>query len=169
MSNSIYANRGMNLEKLIDKSNKEYLFGTGITKNYVASVHKIPTPVKILSNKKGMVKGFVTNGELVDYIGTMIGGFSIAFDAKETKGKSLPLKNIHESQYEFLKKWYSLGAATFLIVHFTELDEYYRIDFNQLRDAFERASEGGRKSISHEELKNRLILKNGILYYMEGL
>ena len=169
MRKTTYANRGMKLEKLIDESNKAYLFGTGLQRNYIASVHKVPTPTKILNKKKGIVTGYNTRGEFVDYVGTMIGGFSLAFDAKETKQKSLPLANIHESQYKFLSTWYSLGAITFLVVHFSELDEYYRIDFKELRDAWNNALEGGRKSIPASSLKNRIIVKDGILHYMEGL
>lgn len=171
MKSRSHANRGKQLERLIDKSNKEYLFGTGLMKNYIASVHKIPTPVTILKKNKNLLTGFNTRGEFVDYVGTMIGGFSIAFDAKETKGKSLPLANIHESQYKFLSTWYSLGAVTFLVVHFTDLDEYYRIDFKELREAWNNKESGKRgcKSIRHDSLKNRLVVKDGILHYMEGL
>ena len=169
MKNKKYANRGMQLEKKIDKANKEYLKGEGIQRTYVASIHKIPTPVQITKDNGKSITGFKKRGELVDYIGTLLGGHAIAFDAKETKGKSLPLANIHESQFKFLETWFNYGATTFLIVHFSGEDKYYRLDFKTLSAYWKGALNGSRKSIPISAFENELIYQNGILYYLEGL
>ena len=165
-----HANRGMQLEKKIDKANKMYAIGGGfIRKTYVASVHKVPTNVKIMSVNGPRVTGVKQHGEMVDYVGVMLGGHAIAFDAKETKGKSLPLANLHEHQYEFLERWYNLGATTFLVVYFKDEDKYFRLPFKKLQEAWKRAENGGRKSIPLSEFENELIYMDGILYYLEGL
>ena len=169
MKKTSYKNRGMELEKKIDIANKMYSIGHGLKRTYVASVHKIPTNVQITKELPGKVIGFKKKGELVDYVGTLLGGHAIAFDAKQTKGKSLPLSNLHDHQYEFLKTWYNLGATTFLIVYFSEEDKYYRLPFKDLRNAWEGAQNGGRKSIPLKDFEIELIYYNGILNYLEGL
>lgn len=145
-----YANRGMILEELIDRANLLY-------KNQgIADVYKIPPPFQTMKNVKGTVTGYFKKGELVDYFG-LVDGQAIAFDAKETKTKNLPLKNIPQHQYEFLKGWHKQKGTSFLIVGFTSVEEYYVVPFLLLDEAVERMNAGGRKSLSYKEIK-----ENGI-------
>ena len=134
-----------------------------------SSILKIPTPVKITKRTGGLISGFVERGYLVDYIGTISGGHSIAFDAKETKGKSLPLKNIHEHQMQMMEDWHNFGATTFLIVYFKDLDEYFRLPFEVLTECWWEAEEGGSKSIPIDTFRNHGVLinkNNGLLDYL---
>lgn len=142
-----YANRGKLLENIIDQTNKQYMI------DGVADVRKVPTPVKIISNKNGRVSGHVEKPTWVDYSG-IFNGRAIIFDAKQTAQKSLPLANIHRQQYELLKSWHEKGARSFLVVNFSEYDKYYYLDFEVLRWAFERAESGGKKSISLKEFED---------------
>ena len=154
----VYANRGKKLESIIDATNKQYMI------DGVADVRKIPTPVKIISNKAGRVSGHVEKGTWVDYSG-VYNGKAIIFDAKQTSGKSLPLANIHRQQYELLKSWNQKGAVAFLLVHFTEIDTYYYLGFETLRWAYERSESNGRKSISLKEFEEKSIKIDRSDYY----
>lgn len=137
-----YANRGMKLEKLINQTNVIY------SKNGIAAIKKVPTNVKIISNKMGKVTGFTQKGELCDYVG-VYKGRAVHFDAKETKGKSLPLDNIHLGQLQTLKEWHLNGAYCFVLVWFSDLDLYYVLELPYVIEAFDRYGSGvhGSKSI----------------------
>lgn len=139
-----HANRGAVLERMIDMTNQQY------RNKGVADIRKIPTPVKIMSNNRGQVKGYTQKGELVDYFG-VADGRAIAFDAKQTNERtSFPLKNVSEHQYELLKSWHQKGAQAFLIVSFAKLDEIYLLPFKVLETYWEDAQKNGRKSIPYQ-------------------
>ena len=58
-----YANRGKQLELIIDKQNKLY-----INRN-IAYVRKVPTNVRILgTNSRGQVRGILMRGYFCDYV-----------------------------------------------------------------------------------------------------
>lgn len=139
-----HANRGAAFEQMIDMTNNQY------RNKGVADIRKIPTPVKIMSNNRGQVKGYTQKGELVDYFG-VTDGRAIAFDAKQTNERtSFPLKNVSEHQYELLRSWHQKGAQSFLIVSFAKLDEIYLLPFELLETYWEGAQKGGRKSIPYQ-------------------
>lgn len=145
MYNRSQANRGKQLENLIDMTNNQY------RNSGFADIRKVPTPVRIKSNNKGVITGNVTKGEWVDYVG-VYAGRSIVFDAKETSlATSFPLKNISDHQYDLLQSWHQKGAVAFLIVQFTKkFEEFYILQFYDLEEWWEKAQEGGRKSIPHQ-------------------
>lgn len=156
-----YANRGMQLERMLDKTNEAYQKrGQGIIK-------KLPTPVHIYGVNKGIVRGALTKGELVDYIG-MSEGIAVAYDAKQTKGKSLPLSNIAVHQYRFLKDWHYNGGAAFLVIRFSDLMKNYVYPFERIQYWYEGQDE--RKSIplaDVEEYGEEIDKSTGILDYMK--
>lgn len=139
------ANLGKQLERLLDMTNNQY------RNEGVADIRKVPTPVSIKGNNKGVITGHVTKGEWVDYVG-IYDGRAIVFDAKETSSAtSFPLVNISDHQYELLQSWHQKGAAAFLIVQFTKkFEEIYILQFADLEEWWKRAQEGGRKSIPHK-------------------
>ncbi|EON71793.1 Holliday junction resolvase RecU [Lysinibacillus sphaericus] len=91
-----HANRGKFLENLIEGTNNQY------RNSDYADVRKIPTPVKILEVIGNVVKGNLERPTWVDYSG-VFKGQAIVFDAKETKIKNFPLKNLTKGQYELLR------------------------------------------------------------------
>lgn len=161
-----HMNRGAILEKLLDMTHVQYK-NTG-----VADIKKIPTPVKILRIIGAKVEGHLEAGEFTDYMG-MSQGRTLLFDAKETKEKRLPLKNIHAHQYKLLESWTKHGAIAFLIVAFTSKnDEIYLLSFEQLREFWEAAKlPKGRQSIPQAffaENCPRVTSENGIvLHYLK--
>lgn len=159
-----YANRGKQLELIIDKQNKLY-----INRN-IAYVRKVPTNVRILrTHHNGTLSGHLMEGEFCDYVG-VYKGRAVEFDAKQTKGKSLPFGNIRDNQEAALKKVHELGGYAFIVVWFSELDRYFRLSW----ESYEHIkSNTTRKSLSlkHFEDYGHEIKagKNGVLdYLLEG-
>ncbi|GKV55994.1 Holliday junction resolvase RecU [Sporosarcina sp. NCCP-2222] len=142
-----HANRGAQLENLVDITNQQY------RNKGVADIRKIPTPVKIIGQQGNMITGHTQKGEWVDYVG-IHDSRTIVFDAKETSIRTnFPLSNISEHQYELLKSWHQKGAHAFLLVSFTTLDEVFLLPFGRLQEAWEHAKKGGRKSIPYDDFK----------------
>ena len=135
--------RGYALENAIEYTNNIYK-----NKGW-ALVHKVPTPWKVMYNKRtGQVyKAYPQEKSTVDFEG-MSHGRGLAFDAKSTKNKSsFPLNNIKEHQIEFLKDYRDQGGIAFFIVHFEKHQETYFLYVTQLVDWWENMKYGGRKSI----------------------
>ncbi|WP_107841680.1 Holliday junction resolvase RecU [Metasolibacillus meyeri] len=143
-----HANRGKHLERLIDMSNTKYR-NAGI-----ADIRKIPTPVQITKSLGNRVEGRKEKAEWVDYAG-VCNGRAIVFDAKEIKGKSFPLKNLHDHQYELLCSWYNKGALVFLLVYFSDIQKFYRLQFPSLEEYWLAAKVGERKSIPLETFERQ--------------
>lgn len=141
--NSSYANRGKSLENLINYQNQIYKL------RKLAVVHNIPVEHKTYQGNSWF------NGlSIVDYVG-LARGEAIAFDAKMTGNKNLPLANIPDHQIKFLRDWQDQGGTSFLIVEFTLVSEIYRLPSCLLEEAIEIADKGGRKSISLKAFRER--------------
>lgn len=167
--NKAKANLGKPLEDLINSSNRQYKLKA------MAQVNKVPTPTTQLSKigPKGFFKATYTKGELVDYIGVIRGGQGIAFDAKMTKGKSFPLANLPQHQYEYILQYKVLGGHGFLIVEFTELELIYRLDIMHVYRRVDEMKHGGRKSIPLKDFEEKgVLLSSGrgiTLDYLKGI
>lgn len=139
--NIAHANRGMDLEKLINEANLYYL------NNDIGIIYKKPTPITISKveysdNEKKLTKGLFQQKSTLDYVGIYKGKY-LDFDAKCTLNKSaFPLSNIHPHQLEHIKRIIKHGGISFLIIEFN--NEYYLFKGETLID-FIRNNE--RKSI----------------------
>ena len=148
---SIYANRGMTLEKDLSDANTYYL------NNNKAVIHKKPTPIQVLHIKNlesGSTKiddAYFLTPSTTDYNGVYKGKY-IDFEAKETKNTTrFPLANIHAHQYIHLKKIKEHGGIGFFIISFTKLNEVYLIDASIIIDYFER----NESSIPYDTIKSK--------------
>ena len=139
--------RGSDLEELIDLT-LEYYRNQGL-----ARIDKIATPVKVIDiDGQGIItKAFFEKKSTVDFMG-IIQGVGVAFDAKETNLKSLPLSNIHEHQLEFMEDISKQSGLAFIIVHFKFCDEFYLLPFETIMSHVKVSRDGGRKSIAYTEL-----------------
>ena len=111
------ANRGMDLEKMINESNEFYLV------HDIAIIHKKPTPVQIVKvdypsrNKAVITEAYYKTPSTTDYNGIYKGKY-IDFEAKENKNKtSFPLSNVHPHQVSHLMSIYKHGGIGFLIIY----------------------------------------------------
>ncbi len=142
-----HANRGAKIEMLVEMTNNQY------RNAWLADIRKVPEPVKILKVDGNKVTGHLDSPTWVDYSGIYEGN-SIIFDAKESKLKRFPLKNISLHQYQLLKSWHKHGAVAFLLVAFwlegKNEPEIYVLRFIQLEAAYENQGGRGTKSISLE-------------------
>jgi recombination protein U len=149
MSNIVYRNRGMFLEKLLNDTNTYYV---SIDK---AIIYKKPTPIKVLEVSYPTRRTTVINKAVYERISTLdyngiYKGKYIEFDAKECKNKnSFPLSNIKEHQIEHIKRIIKHGGIAFIILFMN--NEFYLIDGNYLINYIKNNT---KKSISYEEIKN---------------
>jgi recombination protein U len=109
-----HANRGMDLEHLINEANKNYL------NNDIAVIYKKPTPITISNvenkNDEIITKGKFKQKSTLDYVGLYKGKY-LDFDAKCSLNKTaFPLANIHYHQLEHIKKIIKHGGYAFLII-----------------------------------------------------
>ena len=141
-----YRNRGMDLESLINMSNRYY---REIDK---AVIYKKPTPIGLIDvdYKKGEIKkAYFKEKSTFDYNGIYKGKY-IDFEAKESHIKtSFPLSNIHPHQIEHLKKVLKHGAIAFLIIYIN--NKYFILKGEKL---IEFISKEKRKSIPIEYFNN---------------
>lgn len=155
------ANRGMNFELMINKTNEFYL------NNNIAVIHKKPIPIQIVSvdyKKRSAAKiteAYYKLPSTTDYNGLYNGKY-IDFEAKETKSKtSFPIKNIHEHQILHLNKCREHGGISFIIVYFSTLGKIFLMDSKKM-DFYYQRSKTDKKSISLEEFEeNAYAIKEG--------
>ena len=140
--------RGSTLEEFLNRTNERYL------EQGLALIQKIPTPitpVQIDKEHRHITLAYFEQKSTVDYIG-VVQGIPVCFDAKECNIDTFPLQNIHEHQVQFMEEFEAQEGIAFLIIYFSKRNELYYMRFAELKQFWERAIDGGRKSIRYEEL-----------------
>lgn len=144
------AHRGMSLEEDISLSNVYYL------EHDKAVIYKKPTPVQIVKvdypkrEAAKIVEAYYKKPSTTDYNGLYKGKY-IDFEAKETKVKTFPFKNISQHQIEHLDRILKHGGIAFIIIAFTSLNEIYLIDASYI---IEEYNHGQRQSMTYETIKS---------------
>lgn len=159
--------RGSLLESLINMTNEKY------REQGLALIQKIPTPITPVNiNEKGQISlAYFDSKSTVDYIGA-VQGVPICFDAKECTKMTFPLQNVHEHQVKFMEEFEAQGGISFMLIYFSNTDEYYYVPFKEIKRYTDRAKNGGRKSIKYEEFTEGFFLdkKGGVpVHYLEGI
>ncbi|WP_430884555.1 Holliday junction resolvase RecU [Fusibacter sp. JL216-2] len=159
--------RGSDLEDLIHET-IEYYRQQGL-----ARIDKIATPIKVvdIDGQGTITKAFFEKKSTVDFMG-IIQGVGVAFDAKETNLKSLPLSNIHEHQLEFMEDISKQSGLAFLIVHFKFCDEFYLLPYETLMQYVRASEKGARKSIPYSGMDPNLkieMIRGNILNFLPAL
>lgn len=121
-----------------------------------AVVNKRPTPVKIIEIRGNLILKAAFDGRsTVDYDG-VVQGRMITFEAKSTmEEKRFDLKMIARHQYDYLRRCAAQGAICFVLVYFIKTQAIYLIPYEQLKEYWDAADAGGRKSIPIAELNER--------------
>ena len=132
-------NRGMGFEIAIEHSNRVYEH-LGL-----ALVNKRPTPMKIQSKTAGgRITGDLEKPSTVDFDGTLPGGRSIYFEAKQCKlPDRFPLDKLEQHQYDYLEKAHRFGSIGFLLIEFTVHRTVYLLPFKTLERYWHRWKAGG--------------------------
>lgn len=160
--------RGSTLEEFLNRTNEKYL------EQGLALIQKIPTPitpVKIDKEHRHITLAYFDQRSTVDYIGA-VQGIPVCFDAKECHTDTFPLQNLHEHQVEFMKQFEKQDGVAFLIIYYSARNELYYMPFAEILKFWNRAQEGGRKSIRYEELNPKYFmeLRNGCMVpYLDAL
>lgn len=160
--------RGSTLEEFLNRTNEKY------QEQGLALIQKIPTPitpVKIDKEHRHITLAYFDQRSTVDYIGA-VQGIPVCFDAKECNNDTFPLQNVHEHQIAFMEAFEKQDGISFLMIYFTNRNSLYYMTLKELLKFWNRAKEGGRKSVRLEELNPKyfLELKNGcIVPYLDGL
>lgn len=160
--------RGSALEELINFTNEKYL------KNGLALIQKIPTPItpiKIDKETRHITLAYFDQKSTVDYIGA-VQGIPVCFDAKETATDTFPLQNIHPHQIDFMSEFEKQNGISFIILHFSERNEFYYLRFCDIIKFWKRGQEGGRKSFTYREIDKDYQIhaaKGIMLHYLELL
>ncbi|MCL1845845.1 MAG: Holliday junction resolvase RecU [Defluviitaleaceae bacterium] len=154
--------RGSAFEELIDLTNRLY------EQKNLAVIQKVPTPITptaVDNAARRISEAYFEKKSTVDFIGVSrlngVGhGVAICFDAKETRQPSLPLRNIHAHQIEFMQKFVTQGGVSFLLVNFAEKNEIFLLPVETLSKFHTAAARGGRKSIPYATFDPALRVKN---------
>ena len=125
--------RGSDFEAAINMTNDIY------KARGQALVQKIPTPITLMQKST------------VDYIG-VARGTAVCFDAKECRGTTFPIKNVHAHQVDFMKDFEQQGGKAFFLLSFVDENTYYYLPLETFLVFWERAEKGGRKSFRMDEL-----------------
>ncbi len=147
--------RGSTLEEMVNRTNEHY------QERGLALIQKIPTPitpVRMDKEHRQITLAYFEKRSTVDYIGA-VQGIPVCFDAKECVSDTFPLQNVHEHQVRFMQDFERQEGIAFLIIYYSERNELYYMRFSELLKFWERAEEGGRKSIRYEELDPRFFMR----------
>ena len=144
-----YANRGMDLEAIINDTNNYLL------EKDIAVIYKKPTPIGVVNvsyenNKQVITKAYFATESTLDYNGLYKGKY-IEFDAKVTKNSnSFPLANIHAHQIKHIRNIIKHGGIVFLIIEMN--DNYYLLKGIDLINFIDNNE---RKSIPFDYIKEK--------------
>ncbi|MCI6731063.1 MAG: Holliday junction resolvase RecU [Lachnospiraceae bacterium] len=158
--------RGSTLEDMINHTNDVY------REQKLALIQKIPTPITPITIDKEtrhITLAYFDQKSTVDYIGA-VQGIPVCFDAKECAVKTFPLQNVHEHQIRFMEAFEQQGGIAFIILYFTSLDEIYYVPFRDLYRFWKRMDDGGRKSVTYEEIDHTFRIRahrDILVHYLE--
>ena len=157
--------RGSTLEEFLNRTNEKYL------EQGLALIQKIPTPitpVQIDKEHRHITLAYFDQRSTVDYIGA-VQGIPVCFDAKECNADTFPLQNIHEHQVNFMGEFEKQDGIAFLIIYYSARNTLYYMKYNELLKFWNRAKDGGRKSIRYEELNTNYFMQLKIGCYVPFL
>lgn len=127
--NTSLANRGMDLEEIVNNQCKEY------KKDGKAYIFKLHTDWQVQRRGKFIVSAFPKAKSLTDFFGVLSNSESIAIEVKNTNNKtSFPLSNIKEHQFIFLEEWSKYTRHSYYIIRFKEYDEIYLVHSSKVQN-----------------------------------
>lgn len=153
---------GNTLESIIKSSLLWY------EENGFTCADKTPEPMRPLSkpNAKGQFLACYEKKAQPDFQGTLIGGRSVVFEAKNSERDKIDQCRVTEEQAKKLRTHHKLGAAAFVLVSF-RLQDFYRIPWEVWRDM---KTIYGHKHMKQTECEPyRVEYIGGVLKLLEGI
>lgn len=129
---------------------------------------KTPEPMKPIGPKRagGRFLAVYTKAAQVDFSGTMRGGRSVRFEAKQTDTDRFERKRLTDEQMADLRGHDRLGALCFVVCCFGA-DRFYRVpwrDWDGMKAVF------GRQYVTEEDLRQyRIPYTAGVIKLMAGI
>ena len=128
---------------------------------------KTPEPMKPIKpmGKNGQFLACYTKRAQADFCGTMKGGRSIRFEAKQTYSDRFERRRVKEEQMNDLREHERLGALCFVLLCFGN-DRFYRVPWNtweNMKEIF------GRLYVTESDIKEYRIPYEGTIRILEGL
>ena len=113
---------GLSFESVIEASCQWY------EQRGLLKVTKTPEPMRPISkpNARGQFKAVYTKKAQVDFAGTMIGGRSIRFEAKQTSTDRFERNRLTDDQMNDLRDHQDMGARCFVLLCFGT-SHFYRV------------------------------------------
>jgi len=151
--------RGSELEEIINRTIEKY------RENKLALIQKIPTPITPvqIDDKRHITLAYFDKKSTVDYLG-VVQGIPVCFDAKEIHASTFNLQNIHKHQIDFMEAFEAQQGIAFIILYYAHKEEFYYMPYKAMREFWDRAQSGGRKSFTYDELdKTYLITDKDLL------
>ena len=129
---------------------------------------KTPEPMKPLGkpNAKGQFLACYTKKAQVDFSGTMIGGRSVRFEAKETETDRIERSRVSDKQMDDLRAHQSIGALCFVLLCYG-FHSFYRVPWGVWENMKQIY---GRQYVTEADLKQyRIPFTSGIVKILHGL
>ena len=130
--------------------------------------NKTPEPMKPLGkpNARGQFLACYTKKAQVDFCGTMYGGRSIRFEAKQTDSDRFEHKRLTDEQMDDLRDHQKLGALCFVLLCFG-FDHFYRVPWQVWENMKEIY---GRKYVTESDVQQfRIPVSSGVLKILHGI
>ena len=130
--------------------------------------NKTPEPMKPLGkpNARGQFLACYTKKAQVDFCGTMYGGRSVRFEAKQTDSDRFEHKRLTDEQMDDLRDHQKLGALCFVLLCFG-FDHFYRVPW-QVWENMKEIS--GRKYVTERDVQRfRIPVSSGVLKILHGI
>ena len=130
--------------------------------------NKTPEPMKPLGkpHARGQFLACYTKKAQVDFCGTMYGGRSVRFEAKQTDSDRFEHKRLTDEQMDDLRDHQKLGALCFVLLCFG-FDHFYRVPWQVWENMKEIY---GRKYVTERDVQQfRIPVSSGVLKILHGI
>lgn len=116
---------GQKSEKIIEQSCIYY------AKKGIANIDKTPEPMQVIRPvHRGVYQAVFTKSAQPDFTGTLAGGQSVMFEAKNTDTTNIKFERITYAQETYLDAHQELGAHCFVLVSF-KMQTFYAVPWKR--------------------------------------
>lgn len=130
--------------------------------------NKTPEPMRPIGkpNNRGQFLAHYEKKAQVDFAGTMYGGRSVRFEAKQTDTEKFERKRLTDEQMDDLRDHQKLGALCFVLLCFG-IDHFYRVPWQVWENMKEIY---GRKYVTEKDVQQfRVPYNSGVIKILHGI